>query len=37
MVPLPPGRFSTITGWPSMGAIASATLRATMSVAPPGG
>src|SRR3954468_24877050 len=33
---LAPGRFSTITGWPSAGARRSASVRATMSTALPG-
>src|SRR3954469_223850 len=33
---LAPGRFSTITGWPSAGARRSASVRPTMSTALPG-
>ena len=35
MVP-PPGLFSTITGWPSRAASFSETMRAEVSVDPPG-
>jgi hypothetical protein len=34
---LPPGRFSTTTGWPHCGASRSASWRAMMSMPPPGG
>ena len=34
---LPPGRFSTITGWPRRAASASPTKRATRSLEPPAG
>ena len=34
--PPPPALFSTTTCWPSEAAIAGATMRATMSVVPPG-
>src|ERR1700760_3387372 len=37
MVPPAPPTFSTITGWPSDVFIRSLTMRATMSVMPPGG
>ena len=37
MLPPAPGRFSITTGWPSSGAICSASSRAVMSAAPPGG
>ena len=37
MVPEAPPRFSTTTGWPSIGAILSANSRATASTPPPGG
>ena len=37
MLPPAPGRFSITTGWPSSGAIRSASSRAVMSAAPPGG
>src|SRR5262245_8288374 len=36
IVPPAPGRFSTITGWPSCAVSFSATVRAMMSVALPG-
>src|SRR5579864_455496 len=36
MVPPAPGRFSTITGWPSAGESLSLMVRAMMSVALPG-
>lgn len=35
MVP-PPGLFSTTTGWPRTAASLSATMRAEVSVEPPG-
>jgi hypothetical protein len=35
MVPPAPGRFSTMTGWPSAGESRSPTVRAMMSVALP--
>src|SRR5687768_16019262 len=34
--PLPPARFSTMTGWPRFFDISLATRRARMSVPPPG-
>src|SRR4051794_31512048 len=37
MVPPAPPMFSTITGWPSVVFIRSATRRDTMSVMPPAG
>src|SRR5262245_59424101 len=37
MVPEAPPRFSTTTGWPSIGLILSANSRATASTPPPGG
>ena len=33
--PLPPGLFSTITGWPTLSEIFGASMRATWSVPPP--
>ena len=36
-VPPAPGRLSTTTRWPSRGVMKSASTRATMSEAPPGG
>src|SRR5690349_2272200 len=35
--PLPPGRFSTMTGWPSCLDASSAILRRCISVEPPAG
>ena len=35
-VPVPPGRFSTITGWPRIAPIGSAMMRASVSAVPPG-
>jgi hypothetical protein len=37
MVPLAPLKVSTTTGWPSGPCIASAMIRASVSVGPPGG
>jgi hypothetical protein len=37
MLPLAPTRFSTTTGWPSVWPSLSASTRAAMSGAPPGG
>src|SRR5262245_12055107 len=37
MVPPAPPTFSITTGWPSVGRIASAMMRAAVSVDPPGG
>ncbi|CFN67810.1 Uncharacterised protein [Bordetella pertussis] len=36
MLPPAPGLFSTITDWPRRAPRCCATMRATMSVAPPG-
>src|SRR4051812_28711785 len=36
MLPLAPGRFSTITCWPSRRPSGSATTRALLSATPPG-
>ena len=36
MLPLAPGRFSTITCWPRRAASGSATTRALLSATPPG-
>ena len=37
MLPFAPARFSTTTGWPSVWPSLSASTRAAMSGAPPGG
>ena len=37
MLPPAPPWFSTMTGWPRMGRIFSAMMRAATSVEPPGG
>src|SRR5438067_12134248 len=37
MLPPAPARFSTMNGWPRISAIFGVTVRATMSVPPPGG
>jgi hypothetical protein len=37
MLPAAPGLFSTTTGWPKRTLSRSATMRVTVSLAPPGG
>ena len=36
MMPPPPPRFSTMTGWPMLSLIFCASVRASRSVDPPG-